>query len=66
LVFKEKYALITILYKGFVADNEGLPYLTSKEVDAIAAFCAYVDDFKKARMTRDASTFQMAQVMELK
>jgi len=43
-----------------------LPYLNQKEVEAIAAFLAYSNDFKQARMTRDPNTFQMAQVMEQK
>jgi hypothetical protein len=62
----DKFNEVIILYKGFVADEDGLPFLNAKEVDAIAAFCAYVNDFKVARMTKDQSTFQMAQIMEAK
>ena len=39
-------------------------YLTEKEIDAIAAFCAYSYDFKQARLTKDQATLQMAQIME--
>jgi len=66
LKLSDKFNKVNILYKGFVADEDGLPYLSAKEVDAIAAFCAYVSDFKAARLTRDANTFQMSQVMEQK
>lgn len=66
LILTDRFNKVQILYKGFVADDEGLPYLTAKELDAIAAFCAYADDFKRARLTRDATTFQMAQLMEVK
>jgi hypothetical protein len=64
LKFSEKFEQILILYKGVHVDSEGLPELTSQEVDAIAAFCAYSNDFKQARLTKDPTTFQMAQKME--
>jgi hypothetical protein len=62
----DKFNKVNILYKGFIADEEGLPYLNSKEVDAIAAFCAYANDYKQARMTRDQVTMQFAQMSEQK
>lgn len=64
LILADKFSLVNVLYKGFIADEEGLPYLNSKEIDAIAAFCAYSNDFKKARVTRDPTMFQMAQFMK--
>lgn len=66
LFLADKFEVANILYKGVIVDEEGLPLLNSKELDAIAAFCAYTDDFKRARVTRDQATFQMAQVMEQK
>lgn len=62
----DKFDKIFILYKGVVVDDTGLPFLNTKEVDAIAAFCAYTYDFRRARLTKDGSTFQMAQFMENK
>lgn len=64
LKLAKRFQKVTILYRGFVVDEEGLPELTHKEVDAIAAFCAYTNDFKQARMTKDPATFQMAQYMK--
>lgn len=64
LYFDQPYKKVFILYKGFIADDEGLPFLTEKEVDAIAAFCAYTSDFKSARVTRDKSTMELAMYME--
>lgn len=64
LYFDHPYKKVFILYKGFIADDEGLPFLTEKEVDAIAAFCAYTSDFKSARVTRDKSTMELALYME--
>ena len=66
LKLADKFNKVNILYKGFIADEEGLPYLNSKEVDAIAAFCAYANDYKQARMTRDQVTMQFAQMSEQK
>jgi hypothetical protein len=34
------------LYRGLILDEDGLPELTDKEVDAIAAYCAYTEKFK--------------------
>ena len=62
----EKFNKVIILYKGVVVDENGLPELTENEIDAIAAFCAYTNDFKQARMTKDQSMFQIAQIMEQK
>lgn len=66
LMLADKFNKVNILYKGFIADEEGLPFLNSKEIDAIAAFCAYANDFKQARLTKDTFTFQMSQVSEQK
>lgn len=55
---------VNVLYKTVAYDEAGLPLINSKEIDAIAAYCAYTDSFKKSLQTRDQSTFQMAQVLE--
>lgn len=66
LIFDEYHPKVYILYKGYVADEEGLPYLTEREVDAIAAFCAYTSDLKAARMARDQNAMQLMGYMEQK
>ena len=66
LILADKFNEVFILYKGFVADEDGLPYLNAKEVDAIAAFCAYTDAFKSALKTKDQATFQFSQILEQK
>lgn len=55
---------VTIIYKGVLADDTGLPTLNFKEVDAIAKYCAFVQLQKKALSTKDQSTFQLAQVLK--
>lgn len=66
LILSDKFNEVHILYKGFIADEDGLPYLSGKEVDAIAAFCAYSDMFKAGLKTRDQATIQLAALLEQK
>lgn len=66
LILSDKFNKVKILYKGVIVDEEGLPFIDEKEIDAIAAYCAYASDFKQARLTKDQFTFQMSQVSEQK
>lgn len=66
LMLADKFNEVIILYKGFVADEDGLPFLNAKEVDAIAAFCSYSNLFKAGIVTRDSATLQLSQLMEQK
>jgi hypothetical protein len=66
LKFSDKFDSVSVLYKGYVVDEEGLPYLTSKEVDAVAVFCAYVKTNKNALVTKDSATMQNALMLEQK
>jgi hypothetical protein len=54
----------TIIYKGVLLDEDGLPFLNYKEVEAIANYCAYVTTNKKAMMTRDKGTMELAQMIK--
>ncbi len=54
----------TIVYKGVLLDETGLPYLNYKEVEAIANYCAYVTTYKRGMMTRDKATMEFAQMMK--
>lgn len=60
LVFDQDYANVTILYHGIIVDEDGLPYLTDKEVQALAAYCAYIDIYKKSLIQKDGNLFQLA------
>ena len=66
LWLSDSFEIVYVLYRGTVVDEEGLPLLNEKEVDAIAAFCAYSHDFKQARLTHDKTVFEIAQAMEQK
>lgn len=56
------YPSVNLLYKGQYLDDTGLPFINDKELDAIVAYCVYAEDMKKARLTKDSGTLQMAQL----
>lgn len=64
LVFDKDYSKITILYHGVIADDEGLPYLNDKEVQALAAYVAYADLYKKSLVLKDANSVQLASLLK--
>lgn len=64
LVFSKDYPSVTVVYRGIIADEQGLPYINQKEVDAIATYCAYTFWQKKAWSTRDQFAMQNAQMLK--
>lgn len=56
--------VVNILYKGVEMDEDQLPYISTKEADAIACFVAYTDKFKQGWRTNNAATLQLAQSLE--
>lgn len=64
LYFKQDNFSVTILYRGVVVDELGLPSLTFKEVDAIAKYCAYVDTQKRGMVTGNQAFVQMSQLLK--
>jgi hypothetical protein len=60
LYFKRNYGVINILYKGIVADEDGLPWLTDKEAAAIATFIAYTDKYKEGLKTNNTVMINLA------
>ena len=64
IYLSDSFEIIYIIYKGIIVDEEGLPELCEKELDAIAAFCIFVDTRKKAILTRDQATWGQVQYLE--
>lgn len=64
LVLDDDYDNVVILYHGIIVDEDGLPYLNDKEVQALALYCAYSDLYKKSLMVRDANIFQFASALK--
>lgn len=61
-----KSGKVNVLYKTTTLDENELPMINSKEVNAIAAYCAYADTFKKGLMTRDGNMINLSQALEQK
>lgn len=66
LVFDRDYDELTILYHGIIADEDGLPYLSDKEVQALAAYCAYVDMYRQSLAQKNGNLLQLAATLEAK
>jgi len=66
LYLADKFDTVSIVYKGVILDQDGLPSLNEKELDAIAVFCAYSILLKQGIMTRDANTINLSQMLEQK
>lgn len=64
LYFDKNYGMINILYKGIVLDDQELPQLSDKEVNAIACYLAYTKRFKEGWATHDQRMLQEAQLLE--
>lgn len=55
---------VLILYEGEMLDDEGLPFLNDKEVQAIACYVAYVMKFKEGLATNNTAIIQQAQFLK--
>jgi hypothetical protein len=64
LFLSDEFEKINVFYKGVLVDDEGLPSLNEKELDAIAVFCAYSEMFKQGLRTKDQSTIQLSQILK--
>jgi len=64
LYLADNFSAVNILYKGVLVDEEGLPQLNEKELDAVSTFCAWRHLLKKGIVTKDGGTIQIAQMLE--
>jgi len=55
---------VVILYKGVLVDDDGLPSLNFKEIEAIANYCAFIYYRKKGSMTKDSALLQVSQLAQ--
>lgn len=60
LYFTHNYGKVNILYKGILADEDGLPKLTDKEASAISTYIAYVIKFREGLQTNNAAIINQA------
>ena len=66
LYFPRNYGTFNILYKGIIADEDGLPELTDKEANAIATYIAYVYKYKEGLKTNNTVMINLATNLENK
>ncbi len=64
LYFTKNYGKVNVLYKGILADEEGLPELTDKEAVAIATYIAYTQKFKEGLITNNPNIAQQGQLLK--
>lgn len=65
LYLQEHFDKVNILYRGIELDDEGLPELTDKEAQAIAAFVAYTVKFKEGMMTSNKNAVEFANMLKM-
>ena len=58
LTFSQPYNALTIVYKGIMMDEDGLPELTDKEALALATYIAYIRKFKEGLVTNNDNTIK--------
>ena len=64
LYIPENIDHVNVLYHKNILEDGELPMLNTKEVDAVACYCAYVDKRKRALQNNDGNLFQIAQQLE--
>lgn len=64
IYINEEQPFVNILYKGIYVDEEGLPFLNIKEVEALTSYCAFCTLKKKSYQSMDANTLKLSQLEE--
>lgn len=60
LYFTRDYKKVAVIYHGILVNDDGLPMITEKELNAIAAYVGYVYIYKMALRLRDKNMTQLA------
>lgn len=66
MYFTQYYPKVQILYKGYVADDQGLPLITDNQAEAIATFIAFTKAQKQGYINRDPKQIEWAMFLENK
>lgn len=65
LRFAHPYKNIMVVYRGVIADEDsGLPMVTDKEIQAIAAYVAYASLFREGIRKKDSNLLTIAQAIQ--
>lgn len=65
LYFDRDYHNVLLLYRAEKLDSEGLPFISDKEAEAIAAYCAYTMLYKQGIANRDQNAMQIAKDIQM-
>ena len=65
LYFNKNYGTVNILYKGILADEDGLPEISNKEALAIATFIAYTQKYKEGLVTNNPNIINLATNLQM-
>lgn len=66
LYFTRDYKRVMVIYHGILVNNEtGLPMITDKEMQAIAAYVGFALLYKESLIKRDKNLMQMAMQVKL-
>ena len=66
LYFTRDYKRVMVIYHGILVNNEtGLPMITDKEMQAIAAYVGFALLYKESLVKRDKNLMQMAMQVKL-
>lgn len=61
LYFEHPYEYVDVLYEGEELDDDGLPMLNDNEVDALAAYVAYVKKYREGIQTMNSDLVTVAE-----
>ena len=65
LYFKRNYRNVMVIYHGVIVDDEdGLPLVNDKEINAIAAYVGYALTYRDGLKLRDSNLISMSQIMK--
>lgn len=64
LYFSKDYRKVMVIYHGIFVDDEGLPLVNDKELNAIAAYVAYSLTYREGIKMRDKALMEIAQIMK--
>lgn len=64
LYFTHDYPKVMVIYHGVIEDDNELPLVNEKELNAIAAFVAYASLYKEGIKKRDTNIIKLAQTVK--
>lgn len=64
LYFQYPFRKVLVIYEGQYLDDEGLPELNDKEIQAIATYAAYISKFKEGLRTNNKLVIEQSQLLK--